>query len=179
MKSGILPAGNRTDTDAAIFESDTGELLLDQSGCSMTVTTPMTEGSAQPAGNTGRIHVLEILERSINSTVALTSVDGNPLTDSGRMVLVIATEQAATGMKMTSDRTTVLNPGRYPVLMRTGKFRLRLALANGKYTLYPLSVNGIRRVPLPMKREGKSWIAEIDTAALPNGPTPFFELIRK
>lgn len=179
MKSGILPAGNRTDTDAAIFESDTGQLLLDQSGCSMTVTTPMTEGSAQPAGNTGRIHVLEILERSINSTVALTSVDGTPLTDSGRMVLVIATEQAATGMKMTSDRTTVLNPGRYPVLMRTGKFRLRLALANGKYTLYPLSVNGIRRVPLPMKREGKSWIAEIDTAALPNGPTPFFELIKK
>ena len=123
--------------------------------------------------------MLEILERSENSTVALTSVDGKPLTDSGRMVLVIATEQAATGMKMTSDRTTVLNPGRYPVLMRTGKFRLRLALANGKYTLYPLSVNGIRRVPLPMKREGKSWIAEIDTAALPNGPTPFFELIRK
>jgi hypothetical protein len=30
-----------------------------------------------------------------------------------------------------------------------------------------------------MKREGRSLIAEIDTAALPNGPTPFFEIVRK
>lgn len=178
-KSGILPAGNRTDVNALIFESDTGELLLNQNACSMEVATPMTEGSAQLAGNSSRFRVLEILSRSTNSTAALTSSDGKPLTESGRMVLVIITEQAATGMRMTSDRITVLDPGRYPVLMKTGLFRFRLNLAEGEYTLYPLSVNGIRRAPLPMKREGRSLIAEIDTAALPNGPTPFFEIVRK
>ena len=62
--------------------------------------------------------------------------------------------------------------------MRTGVFQVRLALADGEYKLYPLSVNGVRRAPLPLKRDGKYWIAEINTATLPNGATPFFEIVR-
>lgn len=178
-EKGVLPAGNRTDVDQQIFESDTGELLLNQTGCSMSVSTPMTEGAAQLAGNSARFKVLEILERSVNSTIALTSMDGRPLSESGRMVLVIGTEQAATGMRMTADRVTVLDPGRYPALLRTGKFRLKLHPAAGEYELYPLSVNGIRRAPLPLVREGKNWSVEIDTAALPDGPTPFFEFVKR
>ena len=178
-EKGVLPAGNRTDVDQQIFESDTGELLLNQTGCSMSVSTPMTEGAAQLAGNSARFKVLEILNRSVNSTIALTSMDGRPLSESGRMVLVIGTEQAATGMRMTADRVTVLDPGRYPALLRTGKFRLKLHPAAGEYELYPLSVNGIRRAPLPLVREGKSWSVEIDTAALPDGPTPFFEFVKR
>ncbi len=174
----ILPPGNRTNPDARIFESDTGELLLNQASCSMSVATPMTEGAAQLAGNTARFKVLEILGRGLNSTVALTSADGKILSESSRMVLVIITEQAATGMRMTSDRVTVLAPGHFPVLMRTGVFQVRLTLAEGEYRLYPLSVNGIRRAALPLKREGNCWTAEINTAALPDGPTPFFEIVR-
>ena len=174
----ILPAGNRSNPEAQIFESDTGELLLNQASCSLSVSTPMTEAAAQLAGNTARFPVLEILKRGLNSTIALTSVDGKPLKESSRMVLAIITEQAATGMRMTSDRVTVLDPGRFPVLMRTGVFQVRLALADGEYKLYPLSVNGVRRAPLPLKRDGKYWIAEINTATLPNGATPFFEIVR-
>ena len=174
----ILPSGNRSNPDARIFESDTGELLLNQGSCSMSVSTPMTEGAAQLAGNTAHFKVLEILSRGVNSTIALTSVDGRKLTESGRMVLAVVTEQAASGMRMTSDRVTVLDPGHFPVLIRTGRFRIGLNLAEGEYRLYPLSVNGIRRAPLPLKREGKRWIAEIDTAALPNGATPFFEIVK-
>lgn len=176
---GILPAGNRSNPDTQVFESDTGELLLEQGSCSMKVCTPKTEAAAQLAGNTARFRVLEILGRGLNSTIALTSVDGKALTESGRMVLAILTEQAATGLRMTSDRVTVLNAGTFPVLLRTGRFRVALSLAEGEYQLHPLSVNGIRRAPLELKRDGKRWIAEIDTGALPNGPTPFFELIRK
>ena len=145
----------------------------------MSVSTPMTEGAAQLAGNSARFKVLEILERSVNSTIALTSMDGRPLSESGRMVLVIGTKQAATGMRMAADRVTVLDPGRYPALLRTGKFRLKLHPAAGEYELYPLSVNGIRRAPLPLVREGKSWSVEIDTAALPDGPTPFCEFVKR
>ena len=133
----ILPAGNRSNPEAQIFESDTGELLLNQASCSLSVSTPMTEAAAQLAGNTARFPVLEILKRGLNSTIALTSVDGKPLKESSRMVLAIITEQAATG-----------------------------------------SVNGVRRAPLPLKRDGKYWIAEINTATLPNGATPFFEIVR-
>lgn len=175
----ILPAGNRTNPDAQIFESDTGELLLNQTSCSMSVSTAKTEGAAQLAGNSAKFKVLEILKRGLNSTIALTSVDGKPLTESGRMVLLIITEQAASGMRMTSDRVTVLDPGKFPALLHTGTFQMRLNLADGDYLLYPLSINGIRRAPIPMKRTGKQWLVNLDTARLPNGPTPFFEIVRQ
>ena len=56
---------------------------------------------------------------------------------------------------------------------------MRLNLADGDYLLYPLSINGIRRAPIPMKRTGKQWLVNLDTARLPNGPTPFFEIVRQ
>ena len=49
----------------------------------------------------------------------------------------------------------------------------------GRFTLYPLSVNGLRRAPVEVTRAGDALAFTLDTteAALPDGLTPFFELV--
>ena len=56
--------------------------------------------------------------------------------------------------------------------------RLRNA-RGGRFTLYPLSVNGLRRAPAEVTRAGDALAFTLDTteAALPDGLTPFFELV--
>lgn len=64
-------------------------------------------------------------------------------------------------------------------LMETARVSVSLKLSNGNYLLYPLSLSGKRHAPLPVERRSGTVHFQIDTAQLPNGTTPFFELIRQ
>lgn len=176
-KRGILPAANRTSPDAGIYESDTGELLMNTESCKLTVQTACSEGVSLLAGDSARLKTLNIRSTSRNACVFLTSVDNAPLPESRRMVLVYSTAALNTGLRMSADQSSIFEKGTNPVLLQTGKLDAELALPSGDWTLYALSGNGIRREKLACPRADGKLKITLDTNLLKNGPTPFFELV--
>lgn len=175
---GILPDGNLSDPANGIYQSDTGEIVMNTEEKILTVITPPTVAVASPWEKAENLGPLTSIKPSVPSLVALTAIDGKPLGESRRMVLIYATAAANTDMELNADRITCINPGKLPVLMKTGRFHAEFhGDPKLRYTLYPLAFNGLRRDPIKLKNT--NGIVEIDfrTDAFEHGPTPFFELI--
>ena len=177
-RKGILGSGNRTDPSRGIYQSDTEEIELRSLEKVLKVVTPRTEGVTLAAGaKPEKLGLLTVHSTTVSAAIGITSVDGKALAESSRMVLFLTTMSHAEGMVLSADRTTLLKKSGAVMLVETGVVRLSFPLRNGgRFRLYPLSLNGIRREPIPF--QFKDGIAEIriDTAALKHGPTPFFEL---
>ena len=110
----------------------------------------------------------------------LETVDGKPLAESDRIVLVYSTEMVNSGMILSGSRASLIKFGIAPALMRTGTLELSLRNAGSGMVLYALAVDGTRveRLPLDPAVDGRLSI-RIDTSKLAKGPTPFFELVRE
>ncbi|MBC2595882.1 hypothetical protein H5P28_16580 [Ruficoccus amylovorans] len=174
---GILTEDNLTDLDAGIYQSDTGEITLYRDAFEATVITPKTEAVAMLAGNNRQLGALTINSTDANGLFGLTAVDNIPLVESGRLVLVVATEVVNTGMELTSDRVTSINLGTAPVLMKTVNFSISLSnQAADQLRCFALRIDGERLQELPLTVGDGHVTLEVDTAALADGPTPFFEL---
>lgn len=179
-KNKILPEGNRTDMRKSVFESDTGEILLKRQEKELILQTSRTEGIAAPAGTSKELSVLSIGKLPCNATAAITSLDGKPLEKSRHMLLCLITRAINSGMEWKDGGKRLKKLGTIPVLLQTGRFSLTLQRNDfSSVTLYPLSINGIRRAPLLPSPNGNGWKWIIDTATLPDGTTPFFEIIRE
>ena len=178
-KKGVIPQGNRTDPAKGIWESDTGELLLNGPRKRFLLKAPRVEATSFEANHDIPLPVLNRVRSSVPSTVALVSLDGKELAkDSGRMLLFYLTANYNTGMELSADQSTVRKVGKAPTLLRTGKLELQLNLPAGKrYRLYPLRSDGLRREGIPLTKSGSGYRLELDTAALPHGPTGVFELV--
>ena len=173
---GILSPENKTAPERGIFESDTGELLMDCGGKQLLVTTPRTEAAAVVSGESIALKTVSILRSSIPACVALSSVDNRPLASSSRMVLVYQTEDANAGMVLGGDRATLHALGSRPILCRTGKLSLNAKLKPADWRLFALGPDGSRREELPAEYRDGVLSLTIDTASLKSGPTVFFEL---
>lgn len=188
-EKGVLGAGNRTDVKKGVYESDTGEILIESAVPHMRIVTARTEALTLPENGAYRADCLEVVRTQRNATFGAVAVDGKPLAESGRIVIVMDGESAIDGSVKTPDRVRYVDWGprgknKRPLqekIWRTNAARLRLRnVTGGEFTLYPLSVNGIRRDPVPVTRDGDALVFVLDTsaAALPHGITPFFELVR-
>ena len=174
---GILSPENKTAPERGIFESDTGELLMDCGGKQLLVTTPRTEAAAVVSGESIALKTVSVLRSSIPACVALSSVDNRPLASSSRMVLVYQTEDANAGMVLGGDRATLHALGSRPILCRTGKMSLSAKLKPANWRLFALGLDGSRREELPVESRNGILSLTIDTASLKSGPTVFFELV--
>lgn len=179
-RRGVLAPDNRTDVAREVFESDTGELLMRTSEKMVQAVTPRTEAVALPAGQQARLGRLEVLKVTTPGCVALTSVSGEPLDRAKRLVLIYSTCAANSGMRLSSDRSTMIRRGETPVLLETGQLELEIRTADPElFELYALRLDGSRSEKLPLAvRDGKLAV-RIDTAKLAAGPTVFFELVKK
>lgn len=178
-KKGVIPQGNRTDPAKGIWESDTGELLLNGPRKRFLLKAPRVEATSFEANHDIPLPVLNRVRSSVPSTVALISLDGKELAkDSKRMLLFYLTDNVNTGMELSPDRSILRRPGKAPTLLRTGQLELQLNLPAGKrYLLYPLRSDGLRREGIPLTKNGSGYRLELNTAALPHGPTGVFELV--
>lgn len=174
--NGILSPENRTAPERRIFESDTGELLMDCGRKQLLVTTPRTEAAAVASGERVALKTVSALQSSVPSCIALSSVDNRPLASSSRMVLVYQTEDANAGMVLGGDRATLHALGARPILCRTGKMSLSAKLKPANWRLFALGLDGSRREELPVESRNGILSLTIDTASLKSGPTVFFEL---
>ena len=175
---GILPASNLSDPDAGVFQNETGEITMRSKENLIKVITPKTEGVSLEANKAETLSLLRVESSTVPAAVAVCAIDNQPLTSSSRMVLIYNTEIAFTGMELSGDRTIKFKPGKFPLLLRAGKLNAALKCRNAaKMALYALRIDGTRRDKLPVTADGDVLKITIDTAALKNGNTTFFELV--
>lgn len=179
-KQGVLAKDNLTNVAANVFQSDTGELLLDARAGQFKVQSPRLEGMSFRRGTPPALRHLEVLHASSGATVALISVDGSPIDTSLRMLLVVATDARNTGMRFRDARDEVLEQiGTWPIRLKPIQLKLRLALGGNDWMLYPVALNGQRHAPVPIQRDAMGLNVDIDTQKLRPGPSVYFELIRR
>ncbi len=171
----ILPPANRTDAAAGIFQSDTGEILLDVKGNRFCVDTPNLRGAAWEGGDIRLTGIA--LKSSLPCTAALASLDGARIGESRRMLLVFSTDALNSGMELAADRSVLYKLGSLPVLLETGKLELTLT-ESPALRCFALGIDGERLEELPVERAGKGLKISIDTAKLAKGPSVYFEFIQ-
>jgi hypothetical protein len=178
---GVLPPQNQTDIAAGVYQSDTGQIVLDQRRGQLRLVTPKTEAIAfiNPGRGMG-LRVLQVNNASVEGLLAASALDDQPLADSKRILIIFATDAENTGMRFTSpDRKTLVTLGKLPVRIRHGVANISLTLAgSGAYTLHAIHLNGDVGDALPVTSEANGVRMVLDNAALAQGPTTFFLLER-
>ncbi len=178
-KKGIIDRANRSD-GAYVFESSTKELYTDTEHNFMTVNTPRFQGvcGEEKAKAALRDVSIELLKtRGIVSVASLRKE--KPIAESDRLLLVYATNALSNKMTFEDESMRKIRYyGENPTMIETGRFRVEIRNKNAeKLKLYPLMMNGKRCTPVkPLSVRNGTFIAEIDTAKLPDGPALFFEL---
>jgi hypothetical protein len=180
---GILPSGNRTDSEKKIYESETGEILLDAPKRRLTVNTPELVGicadkieGAVPVGK------MTVLSASVPASITLAARDGQAIELSRRLLIVISTDARNSGERYEDeDGVGRQKKGVLPVLMRTGHFTIDIARypKAPKLHAWALAMDGTRRDELQVKATAGGVRMEIDTGAWSCGPSPFIELSEK
>lgn len=180
-KKKLLSPENSTDPEKQRFVSDTGELDLDLAAERLKIITPKTEAvTLRPGESALSLKLMTIHSVDAGCAAALTSLDDLPLAESRHMMFVLNTTSVSEGMILSGDRRKLIAPGKFATpLMETAKVSVSLKLPEGGYTLYPLSLSGRRRSPLPLEFRDNALHFQLDTAQLPDGVTPFFELVRR
>lgn len=179
-RANLLGKENLSDPKKNIFHSDTDEILMKADENLLRVITPKSEAVSLAANKTESLNVLSVQNSSVDATVALCSVDMKNLADSSRMVLIYSTRAKNSGMAFSKDGTEIKSgEGESPILLETGKLDVLLNFpTNAKYELYALALDGTRRESIPFESESGLSRISIDTAALKNGATVFFELVK-
>jgi len=178
-KQGILPQENISDPAKGIFQTETGEIILNGPEKKMTIITPRTEAISWERNTQEKLGKLTVFPAKGHATVAASAVDGKDLADSSRIVLIFSTEAINSGMKLSKDWTKLFSNGKKPTLVRSGECKAELQTKPGTWKLYALGLDGERLEEIPLENaEGKLTVS-FDTAKLKHGVTPFFELIRE
>ncbi|MCK6488722.1 MAG: hypothetical protein L6R48_10420 [Planctomycetes bacterium] len=182
-RAGLLPAGNRSDPAAEIYHSLGGELLLEAKARRLSVVTTTLAGVCAPAFTAPqRVGALTVESASVAGSITAGSRDGQALERSARLLLVLATDARNSGARYRDQDGAMLEEqGGLPVLLRTGRFALRLSRAAGAPPLraWALALDGSRRDELTVLKVDGGARLEVDTGALPAGATPFIELAER
>ena len=144
----------------------------------MEINTPRLQGICGLAGTTAVLPDFSVRKMSTDGNLAVVSVDGmKPLRESGRMVLVYATNVLNSGMEFTGpEMVTLIRIGKVPALLRRGAFTVTLKNRNAsKLRLYPLDMSGRRLKEIaPDSVNGESVTFSADTGR--DGAAIYFEI---
>jgi hypothetical protein len=174
-RSGALPAANRTSPRDGVYESATGEILLDDRRRQFRVVTDATEGLAWSGLRAPvELGVAVVEAADVDGLVAISSLeDGVGLREGSRFLVVFATDARNAAMRFRDRAEKVIEDfGRLPVLLRKGEATVRLA-REGRWTLSPVGLDGAVHPPLA---KGEGDVAFRLSNDLPSGPTTFFLL---
>lgn len=177
---GILPPGNRSDPLVGRYQSDTGEVFVDQAAGLVSVVTPRTEAaSVADAALLVRLGTMQLSNIRGGGLVAASAMDGQPLSRSRRILLILASDARSTDMALdgSPSRRTLVDWGRLPIEVRRMTADITLAGQGGAF-LSPLTLNGTPMGRRIVKPSSGGLTVRLDTGAIPNHPTTFFLLER-
>lgn len=180
---GILPPTNRTDPAQGLYESDTGQILLNSRQRQIHVDTPRSQGASLPEEKP-EIQLTNLSARSLGTRmgVFLSAIDQKPIAQSGRLLLMVTTDALNSKMQFEGpDRRTLVNLGAMPMLVKTGQVEVTISNANAaKLKAWALDVTGKRTGEIATQATEPGKLAmKIDTAALTDGPAIYFELAER
>lgn len=192
--AGTIPKDRRTDLVASIYESDTRQLVLRGRERSLSIATPRTEAMSFDRHPPTGLRHLAIEKFDVPAVVALSSVDGNDLDRSDRMLLTISTDAINSGMTFLvageqgtraikrgeltdyTERTVLHDLGHLPVLLESTKITLTIRNPHARQlAVYALALNGERTATLSTARATADGaiVVVIDTEKT---PTTYFEV---
>ena len=176
-KGGLIPHENLSDPEKGVYQSDTGEILMETKSDTLTVITPRFEGIATDKATMHSLGSVKSVQSSIPSSVALIALDGLPLAKSPHLLLIYNTDALNSGMELSEDHGSLFNMGHGPTLIRTGALMVSLKTeASAGFEVWALGFNGKRVQKLPCFMADGVLHISIDTSTLEKGPTPFFEI---
>ncbi|MGO4736931.1 glycoside hydrolase [Bosea sp. 2KB_26] len=175
-KSGALSQGNATDIAAGLYQSDTGEIVLNRPSRQLRVSTPATEAVAFSSQSLpARLGTMSVDAAEGDGLVALASLDRPAsLAKGSRFLLIFATDARNTGMTFRDRQEKVIEDfGRLPVLIRKGQVDLRINRTAPRWQLSPVSLDGTVKPPITRGAGPVTFRLSND---LPTGPTTYFLL---
>ena len=147
---------------------------------SFRVATPRTCGLLSEGGRV-EAGALAADVKGAPAAVWAISLDGLPLAETRRVLLVHATNVESTGIRTVElpRSLTVFDHGSLPFLMRRGTADVSLAVARGEWKVHALSPGGRRRRAVPCRTDEDGCLRiRCDNAADPSAATYLYELTR-
>ena len=173
---GEVPDANRTDAGRGVFESATGQLLLDANAGQMTADTPLTAAAAfQVITKPIALGALTITRSSGPALFAVSALDGQPLAQSRRLLVIFATDARNSGMRFADGGDEVIADfGHLPAVIRRGQVTFSLD-GSGPWKLSPVGLDGVVHAAVA---RGTGTVSMALGNAPPSGPTTYFLIER-
>ena len=177
--AGLEDASNPSAMDRGYYQSDTGQIVLDTRKKRLTVVTPRTEAAVFDTLEPIVLPSLKIDSADTAALVSVSSMDGNPLQSSKRMLVIVATDARNSNMQFSdANETTLAALGKLPVQMQTVTVKLTLTNANAaQLKVYSDTLAGKRGDAIAVDHAAGSITFTLDTSKLSHGPTTYFEIV--
>lgn len=169
----------RTPEDGDFPRAGDGAIRVDNKTGDFTIITPKTCGGFSEDGPI-RARILTVELEGAAATVWASALDDEPLATSKHILVTHLTDVQNTDITYLDESLTVLlRWGRLPHLMRNGRAKCQLRLADGKWSVYALYADGSRRgeVSSSFSKGRLSFTAQVD--AEPWSATYLYELVRE
>lgn len=178
-KAGVLDANNASAADRGYYQTDTGQIVLDTQKKRLTVITPRTEAAVFDGTDPIALANLKIDSTDNPALVSVSSMDGNPLSSSKRMLVILATDARNSNMQFADAAETTLTAlGKLPVVIQTATVKLTLANSNAaQLKVYSDTLAGKRGDAIAVEHAANSISFTLDTSRLSHGPTTYFEIV--
>ncbi|MCF7707505.1 MAG: hypothetical protein K9N52_01225 [Verrucomicrobia bacterium] len=181
---GIVSDENPTDPRSNIFESETGEILVEGDKGTMVIDTPRTAGGFASVGKTidaGEAGV-RITVGGYDATVWVSALDGAEIPESKRLLVTHLTDLQNSGIEYAEKaRKTLLDWGQLPYLVRAGTAEVSIEFDPDtditRVKVWALSLGGRRVQELPVRTNDHTLTFTADVAdATGEGATILYEL---
>jgi hypothetical protein len=176
--AGKLPAANKTDLTAGVRQSETGELFVDGDAGVLRITTPRTAGGVAQASTTLTAGPLTAAVTGTRAAVWASSLDGKPVAESRRLLLVHLTDVQNTGMRYAApDRRVLEDWGTLPHIVRRGAATVTLVRPDAsRLVAWRLDTSGKRVAPVPVRAEDGRAVLDLSTAGPDGKATLYYEV---
>jgi hypothetical protein len=164
---GWLPPANRTDVNKNRIQSESGEVTIDAPESVLTVDTARTAGGFAPAGKRIETHAATIEVLDTCATVWVSSLDGEPIPRSKRLLITHLTDLQNSGTRYADRGRQLLTAwGQLPHLVRVGRAAVTLHLQRAEGAkVYSLAVDGKRTGEVPARAASGSLSIPLSVSA--------------
>lgn len=164
----IVPADNPTDPARKLYQSETGEIMIDAPGDRLILDTPRTAGGYASAGQTVEAPRggVSIRVEGNAATVWVSALDSEPIVRSRRLLVTHLTDLQNTETRYAEEaRQTLLDWGRMPHLVRAGRAEIRLRLGSPqRLKVWALASSGRRLGEVPARYADSALSFTVDVA---------------
>ncbi|MDR1280621.1 MAG: hypothetical protein LBK99_07335 [Opitutaceae bacterium] len=179
LADGILPRGS-VDEAQGIYKSDTGQIELRANDGTLKVVTGRSELFVLPANSSLDGNKISVRNGETFATISVVSIDGKPLAQSRRMLVLHLTDALPTGTRFAKPDRSVLEAwGKPPHLVRAGSSDLTLRLDNepANYQAWVVDATGRRLRKTSLGKTDAGWVLPTKTVT-PEGTQLVYEIVR-